>query len=68
MGRQADSQVVASLGLYPDAALQRYVQDLGTKLAKTSERPDLPWTFRIVDDPVVNAFALPGALSMSRAG
>jgi predicted Zn-dependent protease len=60
MGRQADSQVVASLGLYPDAALQRYVQDLGTKLAKTSERPDLPWTFRIVDDPVVNAFALPG--------
>ncbi|MCX6833042.1 MAG: M48 family metalloprotease [candidate division Zixibacteria bacterium] len=60
MGRQADSQVVASLGLYPNAALQRYVQELGTKLAKTSERPDLPWIFRVVDDPVVNAFALPG--------
>jgi predicted Zn-dependent protease len=60
MGQQADSQIVASLGLYPDAALQRYVQELGAKLAKTSERPDLPWTFRIVDDPVVNAFALPG--------
>jgi predicted Zn-dependent protease len=25
-----------------------------------SERPDLPWTFRVVDDPIVNAFALPG--------
>ncbi|TFH60377.1 MAG: peptidase M48 [Candidatus Zixiibacteriota bacterium] len=60
MGRQADSQVVASLGLYPNAALQRYVQELGAKLAKTSERPDLSWTFRVVDDPVVNAFALPG--------
>ncbi len=60
MGQQADSQIVASLGLYPDAPLQRYVQELGAKLAKTSERPDLPWTFRIVDDPVVNAFALPG--------
>jgi predicted Zn-dependent protease len=60
MGRQADAEVVASLGLYPDAALQRYVQELGSKLAKTSERPDLPWTFRVVDDPVVNAFALPG--------
>lgn len=60
MGRQADSQVVASMGLYPDAALQRYVQELGTRLAETSERLSLPWTFRVVDDPVVNAFALPG--------
>src|SRR5256885_141359 len=30
------------------------------RLAATSERPNLPWTFRVVDDPVVNAFALPG--------
>src|SRR3989441_9757278 len=29
-------------------------------LAATSERPNLPWSFRVVDDPVVNAFALPG--------
>ena len=60
MGQQADTQVVASLGLYSSAALQRYVQELGAKLAKTSERPDLPWTFRVIDDPTVNAFALPG--------
>lgn len=60
MGRQEDSKIVASLGLYPDAALQSYVQELGAGLAKTSERPDLPWTFRVIDDPVVNAFALPG--------
>ena len=25
-----------------------------------SERPDLPWTFRVLDDPLINAFALPG--------
>jgi len=60
MGQQADSQVVASIGLYPDAALQRYVQELGARLAKVSERPALPWTFRVLDDPAVNAFALPG--------
>ena len=60
MGQQADSQVVASIGLYPNDALQRYVQELGARLAGTSERPDLPWTFRVVDDPAVNAFALPG--------
>lgn len=60
MGREADAQVIASLGLYPDSALQRYVQELGTRLAQNSERPNLPWTFRVIDDPGVNAFALPG--------
>src|SRR4051812_1196760 len=60
MGRDNDAQVVQSLGLYEDAALQAYVQSLGTKLAALTERPSLPWTFRIVDDPAVNAFALPG--------
>lgn len=60
MGKQADQEISASLGLYPDASLQKYVQQLGTKLAATSERPQLPWTFRVVDDPMVNAFALPG--------
>ncbi|MEM7049758.1 MAG: M48 family metalloprotease [Acidobacteriota bacterium] len=60
MGRQSDQQIVASLGLYPDEEAQRYVSDLGQRLAAASERPNLPWTFRVVDDPVVNAFALPG--------
>ncbi|MEZ4414253.1 MAG: M48 family metalloprotease [Gemmatimonadota bacterium] len=60
MGQEADAQIVASLGLYPDSAVQRYVRDLGLSMAQDSERPNLPWTFRVVDDPVVNAFALPG--------
>src|SRR5216117_2841035 len=60
MGRDYDKQVVASIGLYPDSGLQRYIQQFGTRLAATSERPNLPWSFRVVDDPVVNAFALPG--------
>jgi len=60
MGAQYDSQVVLSIGEYPDPALQDYVADLGRKLAATSERPNLAWTFRVVDDPSVNAFAIPG--------
>ena len=60
MGREADASIVAQMGLVPDTALQRYVSDLGMRLAKASERPNLPWTFRVVDDPIVNAFALPG--------
>ncbi|MFW6202345.1 MAG: M48 family metalloprotease, partial [Gemmatimonadota bacterium] len=60
MGREYDQQIVAQMGLYPDSALQRHVHRLGTRLAANSERPELPWTFRVIDDPIVNAFALPG--------
>src|SRR6185312_12567020 len=60
MGRQADSAVITSIGLYPDAVWQRYIQQFGARIAATSERPNLPWTFRVVDDPAINAFALPG--------
>ncbi|MGH7567815.1 MAG: M48 family metalloprotease [Gemmatimonadales bacterium] len=60
MGLEADQAIVASMGLDADSARQRYVQELGTRLARRSERPGLPWTFRVLDDPVVNAFALPG--------
>ncbi len=60
MGRAYDPQIVASIGLYPDTALQRYVQELGMRMAAISERPRLNWTFRVLDDPTVNAFAVPG--------
>jgi predicted Zn-dependent protease len=60
MGREADEQITASMGMYEDTELQDYVSRLGQQLAASSERPDLPWTFRVLDDPVVNAFALPG--------
>src|SRR5258705_13967048 len=60
MGQQADSQVIASIGLYPDPALQSYVQGLGTRLATTSQRPNLSWPFSVVDHPADNPFANPG--------
>jgi predicted Zn-dependent protease len=60
MGQQYDNQVVATIGVYPDLVWERYIQQFGARLAATSERPNLPWTFRVVDDPAVNAFALPG--------
>ncbi len=60
MGRQGAQDVAQSIGLYDDAALQNYVNSVGQKLAANSERPDLPWSFQVADDPAVNAFALPG--------
>ncbi len=60
MGQEADKEISAQLGVYPDSGLQMYVNDLGQRMAKLSERPALPWSFKVMDDPIVNAFALPG--------
>lgn len=60
MGRQTAAAAESQLGLVDDPRLQEYVQRLGAQLAGASERPALPWTFRVVDDPTPNAFAAPG--------
>ena len=60
LGKEADQQVRAEMGIYDDPELQRYVSNIGMRLAKASERPNLPWQFVVVDEPAVNAFALPG--------
>jgi len=60
MGKQGAADVAQSIGLYQDAAVQAYVSRVGLTLAARTERPGLPWAFQVVDDPTVNAFALPG--------
>ena len=60
MGKQSAQQVAQSIGYYDDAGVQAYVSAIGLKMAKASERPNLPWEFHVVNDASVNAFALPG--------
>ncbi len=60
IGQQADAEVRRDLGVYDDPELQRYVSDIGHRLARVSHRPNLPWAFTVVDHQAINAFALPG--------
>jgi predicted Zn-dependent protease len=60
IANESDPQIKEEMGVYNDPELQRYVSEMGWKLAKASERPNLPWRFTIVDVPAVNAFAVPG--------
>lgn len=60
IGRQLGAVLLGSKPLHPDAALQRYVNQVGRWLALQSPRPNLPWTFGVLDDPGFNAFAAPG--------
>ncbi len=47
-------------GAYDDPQLQAYVNQIGQKLAANSDRPNVKYTFTVLDSPVVNAFAVPG--------
>jgi predicted Zn-dependent protease len=60
LGRESDGQIRQEMGVYKDEALQRYIAGIGARLVPQAHRPDLPWTFTVVDEAAVNAFALPG--------
>ena len=60
IGRQLAAVLLGSKPLHKDMALQRYVNQLGRWISLQSERPHLPWTFVVLDDPGYNAFAAPG--------
>lgn len=60
MGRQEAQKVLSSMPLYDDKEAADLVRRIGMEMAASSERPQLPWAFYLLDDETVNAFALPG--------
>lgn len=60
IGLEEHEKVLASMPLFEDEALLAYVREVGNKAAAVSHRPDLEYTFNIIDSPEINAFALPG--------
>ena len=60
MGREADPQIVQEYGLYEDEALQAFINEKGKEMAAISHRSNLNYEFKILDSPIINAFAVPG--------
>ena len=60
VGRQEDVKVRQEYGVYDNKALQQYVNEVGQRLGRASHRPNLQYTYVVVDSPEINAFALPG--------
>jgi predicted Zn-dependent protease len=58
--KQLHVQFTQASGVHEDLELQDYVQRVGEKLAKVSDRPELEWKFTIIDTDDVNAFATMG--------
>ena len=61
IGREQRPQVIQAFGgIYDDPALAAYVERVGQSLARGTERPDITYSFTILDTPIVNALATPG--------
>ena len=60
VGDEAHPSIMATYGAYEDKEIQDFITAKGNQMARISDRPELKYTFNIVDSPVVNAFALPG--------
>ncbi len=60
MGKESDPQIMEFFGKYEDEKLQKFITDKGLEMAEISHRPNLNYEFKIVDSPVINAFAVPG--------
>jgi len=60
LGQELHRQLQKEQKIVRDPRLVSYVQRLGEQLARLSKRPDLDYHFFIIEDPTVNAFALPG--------
>jgi len=60
MGQEGYKAVLQEYGAYDDAALAKFVDGVGQKDGHVSHLPTLAWHFTVLDDPTVNAFAMPG--------
>ncbi|BFM08097.1 M48 family metalloprotease [Halioxenophilus aromaticivorans] len=60
MGKELHEEMIKTVPLYEDEAINEYVRAVGKKVAAASDRPDIEYHFFIIDSPDINAFALPG--------
>ena len=68
LGPEIAGRVLGARPLWSDAAAQQRVNVIGRWVASQTSRPDLPWTFGVIDTPEVNAFAAPGGYVLVTRG
>jgi predicted Zn-dependent protease len=66
-GREADAKITQKYRVSRDSNLNGLVSHLGRRLAAVSERPNIPWTFRVLDSNELNAFSVPGYVYITTA-
>ena len=68
LGPQIAGRVLGARPLWGDAEAQKRVNVVGRWVASQTSRPDLPWTFGVIDDAEINAYAAPGGYVLVTRG
>jgi Zn-dependent protease with chaperone function len=68
LGREAAAQVEQQMPVVRDAQLNNYVQEIGRRLASSPAADKYPYTFKVINDQSINAFALPGGPTYVHTG
>jgi len=61
-GNYVDAVVTSQFPVFKDAELAEKISSLGNELVKKSHRPNLPFTFKVLNTTTINAFAAPGGI------
>lgn len=68
LGPMIAGRVLGAAPLWNDAEAQARVNRIGRWMASQTSRPDLPWSFGVIDDGEINAFAAPGGYILVTRG
>ena len=68
LGQRINQQVVNQVNISQNRRLNRYLDDIGQRLARESGRSELPYTFQVVEDDSINAFATMGGFVYIHTG
>jgi predicted Zn-dependent protease len=60
LGQQAQAEIAKEMPVLQDATLDRYIENVGRRLAANAPGPKYPYSFGVVNYRELNAFALPG--------
>src|SRR5437879_3309064 len=68
LGKEAAAQVEKQMEVVRNPELQAYIERIGKRLAAQPQAGGFPYTFKVVKDPSINAFALPGGPTFVNTG
>lgn len=68
LGKEAAAEIEKTVELVRDREISAYIEALGQRLVRAPEADDYPYTFKVVRDDTINAFALPGGPTYVHTG
>ena len=68
LGAQTNQQIVSQMKMSQNPEINAYINNIGQRLASSSARPNLKYTFQVVEDNAINAFATMGGFVYINTG